>query len=141
MLPDFSFLGVVGSRTWTDQAFVNATLDKIRKRAPNLCVVSGACPKGADFSAEVWAKDRGNPILLFPADWHSGRGAGFARNGNIVDVSEYLVSFWDGKSNGTMDTMTKALKSGKAVFLSTPDHKPLVRIESLEELKGQYATR
>ncbi len=133
---DFDFLGVVGSRTWEDKRRVYQVLDKIRERTPKLCIVSGACPKGADHLAEVWAKDRGVPLLLFPADWSAGRGAGFARNGTIVDESKKVLSFWDGKSRGTLDTMTKVLQAGKALFLSTPAHPAVVQITSVDQLKG-----
>jgi hypothetical protein len=41
--------------------------------------------------------------------------AGYIRNGYIVNNSDVIVAFWNGKSNGTADTITKARKAGKPV--------------------------
>lgn len=64
--------------------------------------------------------------IEYPAKWKNPDGsinkrAGFERNSIIVDESDVLVAFWNGKSNGTMDTYQKAVKAGKPVWLIHPE--------------------
>lgn len=76
-------------------------------------VVSG-CAMGADRLGERWAKERGVPIRIFPAEWAMhGRRAGYVRNSQMAEYADVLVAFWDGKSRGTammIDLMKRANK-------------------------------
>jgi hypothetical protein len=114
-------VGIVGSRNYS-----LAGIDLIRKFINSLptdtVIVSGGCPQGPDRWAEGAAKMDGYESLIFPADWvKHGRGAGFIRNQTIVDNSDRIVAYWDGKSNGTMDTVRKARKKGIPVTIIGPD--------------------
>lgn len=63
-------------------------------------VLSGRC-KGPDLAGEQWAERRGIPVEYYPADWSRGKGAGFARNVQMVHNAEGLISLYDGCSVGT----------------------------------------
>src|SRR3954468_18319972 len=70
-------------------------------RAAGWSVVHGVCPLGADAQASAWARTRqreGWPVVEepHPADWSSGRGAGFRRNEQIVALgADAALAFID----------------------------------------------
>lgn len=102
-------LAIVGSRDFPYLWMVGRYLDEKRPAE----VVSGGA-KGVDTAAERWANKNGVPFKKFPADWNKyGKGAGFVRNQQIVDYANCVVAFQYNKSNGTADTITKALKAEK----------------------------
>ena len=113
-------VAVVGSRTWTYRDRVFEYLDKVRATGTDLRLVSGACPEGPDLFAELWAKKRGVPIMLYPADWSKGKGEGFWRNTLIIKDADTVLAFWDGRSNGTLDSIQKGWKLGKRVLVTVP---------------------
>lgn len=46
-----------------------------------------------------------------------GKAAGMIRNTDIVNNSEIVVTFWDGESRGTKDSIKKAEQQGKKVLV------------------------
>jgi hypothetical protein len=90
---------ITGSRTWTDQKAVWASLDYVLGQfleahpmdAEELVVVHGACPKGADLHAAQWVARRiqaGARVAeeRHAVNWSRGRNAGFLRNQEMVDL-------------------------------------------------------
>ena len=79
---------------------------------------------------------------MFPALWYDpetgafDRGAGFRRNRYIVEASDVVMAFWDGKSRGTENSMDIARELGKPLKIisfvpekvdkSEPKEDPLV---------------
>ena len=56
-------------------------------------IVSGGCPKGGDRFAEKLAKKYQVPIKIYYAQWNKlGKGAGFARNGDIARDAWDLIA-------------------------------------------------
>jgi len=108
------YIGIVGSRTryfMVDYHLVYRTFNRLYEL--NDRIVSGGCPKGGDKFAEVIAKDKGIPILIFYPNWtKDGKCAGFVRNTYIADTADVLIACvsWDRKG-GTEDTIKKFLKS------------------------------
>jgi hypothetical protein len=139
MIPDPKrpFVAVIGSRSWTDEQRVFNVLDKMKTKLLGMVVISGACPQGPDYLAEVWARKNGVVMMLFPADWSQGKEAGFTRNQFIIDASEIVLAFWDGKSRGTLDSIQKAFKAEKPVYLSTVQNPRMSQVKTIEEVK-QY---
>jgi len=82
-------------------------------------IVSGGCPKGGDKFAEIIAKKHQIPIKIYYAQWEKlGKGAGFARNGDIARDADVLVAVVSkDRTGGTEDTIRKAEKMGKNVVL------------------------
>lgn len=101
---------IVGSRNITDydlkEALEGLTVTEI---------ISGGAI-GVDTLAEVYAKSKGLPLQIFPADWKThGPKAGPLRNKQIVEACEQLVAIWDGNSKGTATTIRMAQRAGKQI--------------------------
>jgi hypothetical protein len=82
-------------------------------------VVSGGAPY-VDTFAERAALRRFGPegVSIHRADWEQfGKRAGFLRNPIIVDDSDKIHAWWDGRSRGTAHTIGLARKAGKPVTI------------------------
>lgn len=108
---------VFGSRTYRDYELLCAKLDLYTADLGKIVVVHGVA-SGADTLAEKWAFARGHNVLRFHADWDAhGKAAGPIRNQEMIDhvltvPDRFAVAFWDGKSAGTEDTITRCRKHG-----------------------------
>ena len=108
-------IAVVGSRTFNDY---NTMVDAVSGFAENLDEIISGGANGADALAKKLAEDLEVGYTEFPADWNkNGKVAGFIRNQQIVDASDFIIAFWDGESNGTKDTIDKARKAKKATLI------------------------
>ncbi len=109
-------IGIIGSRT-RDSSFafdlVKNKFLEIYKEGDR--IVSGGCPKGGDRFAEVIAKQYGIPILIFYPNWNKyKKGAGFVRNSDIANESDYLIAcITSNRTGGTEDTIKKFEKLNK----------------------------
>lgn len=84
--PPFRAL-VTGSRTWTDIPALASWLAGLWQIHPDLLVVHGDCPSGADAIADFWAWRFNVPVEAHPAGWRQhGRRAGYLRNAEMVDL-------------------------------------------------------
>ena len=126
-------IGIIGSRTYTNydemHQYLDTKLDKIEM------IISGGC-KGADEGGRIYAQKRGLPCLIFYPKWRDKdnnfwKGAGFARDAEIVKASDLIISYWDGQSRGTKHTMDLAEKYGKKIIIHY--FKPEEQIEQLKE--------
>jgi hypothetical protein len=112
-------IAIVGSRTWQRPNKVRDFVDLLPR---DTIVVSGGA-RGVDQIAEQRAKQRGLKVESFPADWKShGKAAGFMRNSDIVKAADAVVAFWDGKSNGTADTVKKTQAANKPLIILGDNH-------------------
>ncbi len=114
----------MGGRDFEDYDYMKRILDE---QFDNLSfvesIVSGGA-KGADTLAERYAEEIGRPITVFKPDYKRyGRGAAFMRNTQIIENSDVVYAFWDGKSNGTRDAIFKAQKLGKILYIFRYDQK------------------
>ena len=76
-------------------------------------IVSGGA-KGIDTCAAEYAKKKGLKLTVFLPEYDRyGRAAPIVRNKKIVDYSDKIVAFWDGKSKGTLSVIKYAEKIGK----------------------------
>lgn len=112
---------ICGGRDFRDQDALRAYLDGVLALDPDLIVIVGYDPddpkfQGADELAYCWAKDRGVPVMPFPAPWHRfGRSAGPRRNGRMLaDAKPQRVRAFPG-GDGTMNMVARADRAGVPV--------------------------
>jgi hypothetical protein len=126
-------LAIVGSRAYTNKSKMMAIIENYRNEYPGFTIVSGGCPKGADFLAKEIAMELGINYQEFPPaharyneycvlEPHNyGKSYDvnnfFDRNTKIAEHCDHLIAFVvkDVVANGTMDTVTKARKLNKHV--------------------------
>lgn len=100
-------------------------------------VVSGGA-EGVDSWAAEFAEERGITVVVIRPNWKKyGRGAGFKRNTEIVLAGDDVIAFWDGKSQGTLDSVKKAHKTHKPYCIFGPDG--LVKVAVTEETYAEEA--
>lgn len=122
---------IAGGRDFTDYNLLCQSLDHLLKNTDKsmITVFSGKA-KGADSLGEDYATERGIKVKPFPADWDNitvegavikttragkkyNARAGILRNQEMLDAgATHLVAFWDGKSRGTNDMITRAKRAG-----------------------------
>jgi len=108
---------IVGSRTFNDYSQLHWVLDKLRVMFSIDGFVSGGA-KGADRLAEIYASTCKIPIEVIKPNWEEhGKSAGFIRNAEIINAADIVVAFWDGRSRGTRDSITKTFTARKRCFV------------------------
>lgn len=111
-------IAIVGGRDFNNYELVKNTLVKFINENENIQALISGGAKGADSLAERLAVDLNIPIHIYKPDFKRfGRGATIVRNSEIVENSDVIFAFWDGKSKGTHDTIKKAQKSQKTVII------------------------
>lgn len=124
---------IAGSRTYSRESdviqVVEAALggwssDEI---ASEIVVVSGLAD-GPDMVGKRWADEYHIDVIGMPANRNGyGESAEAVRNGYMAQVSDALISFWDGASPGTRDMINRCtpimpvlLVTGRVAVLSKP---------------------
>ena len=81
-------------------------------------VVTGGAA-GVDTLAEKWAKKNNLEWICFLPQYeiYGGKYAPLKRDEDMVNYSDELIAFWDGKSSGTKYTIDYALSLGRKVTL------------------------
>jgi len=96
-------IAIVGGRDFSDYGLLKTKLDEIRRVYPTIdCVVSGGA-RGADQLGEQYAREQGMGMTTLRPD--------------IIDAAGIVVAFWDGRSRGTLDSIKKAQKQRKILFV------------------------
>lgn len=103
-------VGIVGSREFSQLDLVR---EYVRKLPEDSVVVSG----GADGVDTIAAKEADNCGLDIDEkkpeiDKYGIPAAFHIRNQEIVNESDTIIAFWDGESDGTWSTISKAIKAG-----------------------------
>lgn len=117
---------IAGCRHYTNyeeaKIYIDSCISKIRKKH-TLIFVSGGC-RGADALGERYAKEQGYPIERYPADWETfGKAAGPIRNKKMAEIADYIICFWDGKTQGTKSMIEYAIQLEKPLRIKNIDGK------------------
>jgi len=106
-------VAVTGGRNYNNPALVWKTLDQILDENPQIVLVVGDCPTGADLHAREWAESRcitfPHEPHGFPANWKKhGKSAGPKRNKDMVDFGfDLLFAFPGGAGTANMIKLTR----------------------------------
>jgi hypothetical protein len=107
-------LGIVGSRKFNDFDFLTEKLKEIKDITE---IVSGGAV-GADKFGELYAKLNNIPTKIFKPEYSKyGKRAPYLRNIEIVENSDIIIAFWDGKSPGTKLTIDICEKQKKKIII------------------------
>ena len=102
---------ICGGRDYRDAAHMLSVL----RQFPITEIIHGGA-RGADTLADVYAREAGIPVTVFPADWKGdGAAAGFIRNGRMLAEGkpDIMIAFPGG--GGTADMVKRAWKAGVRV--------------------------
>lgn len=117
---------IAGGRDFNDYGIAYPRLDFMLENIPksDIIIVEGGA-LGADRVGRNYAIDRGLAFKTFDADWDNidvigavvrvnrkgkkyNAKAGHDRNQEMAEAATHLIAFWDGKSTGTKDMITRA---------------------------------
>ena len=94
-------LVIFGSREIEDMRTLENALEACGMASQVTEIVSGGA-RGVDRLGERYARQRGLPCTVFPAQWGKyGKSAGPIRNAEMAEYADYGVAVWDGVSRGT----------------------------------------
>jgi len=106
-------VAVIGGRKFDDYERLKKVLNQF-----NITRIISGGANGADKLSERYATEKNIQTEIYLPDWDLfGKKAGFLRNTTIIENSEVVIAFWDGKSRGTRDSIGKANKLKKDTFI------------------------
>ena len=84
-------------------------------------IVSGGA-RGIDTCAREYTKRCGIPLTEFLPDYEKyGKAAPLFRNDLIVEYSDMVIAFWDGKSRGTQYVIRKCRETNTPYKVFMPE--------------------
>lgn len=116
MLPAGPKIALTGGLDFNDHQLIWARLDQVHAKHPDMVLMHGGSPKGAERIAARWADHRNVPQIAFKPDWTKhAKAAPFKRNDQILDVLPIGVMHFPG--SGIQDNLAdKARKLGIPVW-------------------------
>jgi hypothetical protein len=116
LLPVGPKVAVSGGADFNDHKLIWAKLDQVHAKHPDMVLMHGKSPKGAEKIAARWADHRNVSQIGFAPDWTKhGRAAPFKRNDQMLDVLPIGVMVFPG--TGIQENLAdKARKLGIPVW-------------------------
>jgi YspA, cpYpsA-related SLOG family len=107
---------VTGGLDFNDYRLIWDRLDKVHAKHPDMVLLHGGSPKGAELIAAKWATNRKVPQIAFKPDWAKhAKAAPFKRNDAILETLPIGVMVFPG--TGIQDNLAdKARKLGIPVW-------------------------
>jgi hypothetical protein len=111
-LPEGARIAVTGGVEYQDHNRIWAVLDKVKTKHPDLVLLHGGSPRGAELIAAKWADNRGVAQVVFKPDWNRHKNAApFKRNDTLLDTMPIGVVAFPG-SGITDNLVDKAKRLG-----------------------------
>ncbi len=116
LLPAGPKIAFTGGLDFNDHRLIWAKLDQVHAKHPDMVLLHGGSPKGAERIAACWADQRKVPQVAFKPDWtRHAKAAPFKRNDAMLDVLPIGVIVAPG--TGIQDNLAdKARKLGIPVI-------------------------
>jgi YspA, cpYpsA-related SLOG family len=86
MLPPGPKVAFSGGPDFNDHRLIWDKLDQVRAKHPNMVLLHGGSPKGAERIASRWADHRKVSQIAFRPDWAKGKSAPFKRNDAMLEA-------------------------------------------------------
>jgi YspA, cpYpsA-related SLOG family len=116
LAPAGARIAFTGGADCNDHTRIWDALDKIRAKHPEMVLLHGGSPKGAERIAACWADNRKVPQVVFKPDWtREGRAAPFKRNDRLLEALPIGVVAFPG-SGISANLADKAKKLGIPVW-------------------------
>ena len=116
MLPSGPRIAFTGGTDCNDHHRIWAALDKVRARHPDMVLLHGGTPKGAERIASRWADARNVPQIAFKPDWtRHQKAAPFRRNDQMLEALPIGVIVFPG-SGVSANLADKARAKGIRVW-------------------------
>ncbi len=116
MLPAGPKIAFTGGLDFNDHRLIWAKLDQVHAKHPDMVLIHGGSPKGAERIAARWADHRKVSQVAFKPDWtRHAKAAPFKRNDQMLDVMPIGVMVFPG--TGIQENLAdKARKLGIPVW-------------------------
>lgn len=116
LLPAGPKVALTGGLDFNDHRLIWDRLDKVHAKHPDMVLLHGGSPKGAELIAAKWADNRKVSQIAFKPDWTKhAKAAPFKRNDAMLDVLPIGVMHFPG--TGIQDNLAdKARKLGIPVW-------------------------
>lgn len=116
MLPAGPKVAFTGGLDFNNVTVIWAALDRVHAKHPEMVLLHGGSPRGAERIASCWADNRKVPQVTFKPGWAKhGKAAPFKRNDQMLDVLPIGVVVFPG--TGIQDNLAdKARKLGIPLF-------------------------
>ncbi len=116
LLPKGPKIAFSGGTGYADHKRIWAVLDKVLAKHPDMVLLHGGTPKGAEKAAACWADHRKVTQIAFKPDWvRDGKAAPFKRNDRMLEIVPAGVIVFPG-SGITGNLADKAKKLGIPVL-------------------------
>lgn len=121
LVPAGTRVAFTGGPDYNDHERIWATLDKTRAKHPDMVLLHGGSPRGAERIASCWADARKVAQIVFKPDWAKHRNAApFKRNDQLLDALPTGLIAFPG-SGISANLADKARKMGIPVWRFTED--------------------
>jgi hypothetical protein len=116
LLPAGPKIAITGGLDFNNHHLIWDKLDKVHAKHPDMVLLHGGSPKGAERIAASWADHRKVPQIAFKPDWtKNAKAAPFKRNDQLLEVLPIGVMVFPG--TGIQDNFAdKARKLGIPVW-------------------------
>ena len=116
LLPAGPRVALTGGADFNDHRLIWGRLDQVHAKHPDMVLLHGGTPKGAELIASRWADHRKVPQIAFKPGWTKhGKAAPFKRNDALLDTLPVGVLVFPG--TGIQDNLAdKAKKLGIPVM-------------------------
>ena len=112
LVPKGTRVAITGGSDFQDHSVIWEALDRVRTKHPDMVLLHGGSPKGAEHIAHLWARERTVTEVVFKPDWAKHRNAApFKRNDALLECLPVGVIAFPG--NGVSANLAdKAKKLG-----------------------------
>ena len=116
LIPKGTRVALTGGSDYHDHRAIWDALDRVKAKHPDMVLLHGGSPKGAEHIAALWCRERGVAQVVFVPDWAKHRNAApFKRNDQLLTALPVGVLVFPG--NGVSANLAdKAKKIGIPVM-------------------------